>query len=754
MSRFIFSTLTAFVLTAVPVLVFAVAPPTPSVQTSGNRVSGESTPGSVVIVTTSGGSACTANVGDDRQYSCTLPDSAARPLQNGEKVFVRARNPETGELSAINEDATLSITAEQSRGFLRDGIFGCAAGTYGMPVGTLSAIGGVYVPVNDAAVTQNTGYLVYKECVLDGVVVRMREAASGAVVKNILTWANSGRGGNPVFVDNQAAYYQQKIDRVILENIKDYNLSGLCTQYRPAVKRAILENWVRITRQPQSSYSCPSGMTSEQVAECLSGRGGVEACGGWEGWMNLVSEPGSTPLGAYINAQARSDREVAAQLSILRDELLQGNGFAPTDTYTSNPTDTGEDRVERRIVTPGYLISQLVSQAAGSGFRQLENASEIDQIVNSLFSGITQQILTGSGGLKGLNQSVLGKPPYLDQLAAEASAGVRTAAGNAALTLLNSSIASERAFGESKRTSKDAVDQAEAQLRAAEDRCWSIMIPKVQAYAQTAECSTDSEGAETCNPPKTLNISTSTPVIKTGTLALQIPEGTTVTSGSSYTLTSTPTSLIQSSETRFTAATNQEFASTTQVGLLINSVLAPTKGSNATMSITAKTPFGSGTIKIQLAANQLLPQGEVRFPLIAVAPFTQAAVSLTVGIQQQFAETVIETRTNPLLTTINKDITDSDNALTRLLQLANSVNNTSSLTAQRLALEEVDRLVADRLLHDAYSVKDAQQQAEVIGNQMSTLVEDTINDWGSGGGWCNAENTEVVRMWYDRWKVN
>ncbi|MEK7155884.1 MAG: hypothetical protein AAB734_03320, partial [Patescibacteria group bacterium] len=55
----------------------------------------------------------------------------------------------------------------------RDGIFGCRAAQYAN-IGTLTAIGGVYVPVTDAAVTLNTGYLVYKECVLDGVVAMIK----------------------------------------------------------------------------------------------------------------------------------------------------------------------------------------------------------------------------------------------------------------------------------------------------------------------------------------------------------------------------------------------------------------------------------------------------------------------------------------------------------------------------------------------------------------------------------------------------
>ncbi|KKW07358.1 MAG: hypothetical protein UY39_C0015G0001, partial [Candidatus Kaiserbacteria bacterium GW2011_GWC2_49_12] len=46
-----------------------------------------------------------------------------------------------------------SPTSEQYQ-FQRSGIFGCnQTAAYRMSVGALSAVGGVYVPVNDAAVT-------------------------------------------------------------------------------------------------------------------------------------------------------------------------------------------------------------------------------------------------------------------------------------------------------------------------------------------------------------------------------------------------------------------------------------------------------------------------------------------------------------------------------------------------------------------------------------------------------------------------
>ena len=83
--------------------------------------------------------------------------------------------------------------------FKAQGIFGCnETGAYGMSVGSLSAVGGVYVPVNDAAVTLNTGYLVYKECVLRNVVDRIRESVTSAIANQTIETGLTGRdGGHP-----------------------------------------------------------------------------------------------------------------------------------------------------------------------------------------------------------------------------------------------------------------------------------------------------------------------------------------------------------------------------------------------------------------------------------------------------------------------------------------------------------------------------------------------------------------------------
>ncbi|MBP9668785.1 MAG: hypothetical protein KBE09_00660 [Candidatus Pacebacteria bacterium] len=637
-------------------------------------------------------------------------------------------------------------------GLLRDGVFGCAAGTYGMQVGTLTAIGGVYVPVNDAAVTQNTGYLVYKECVLDGVTKRMGEAASASIVSSVLRWQNTARGGNPQFVTNQDAERLQVADKARAEYLKKYNLQNLCTPFQATVRKNAAVAYMKTTRDPNSVYSCT--LSTADTGKIQNFLAGNFSAGGFAMFMETALNPQNQLYFAYEMYEETSRLAEQRALGNLTEELDWGRGNLSVKREVRTPTGTGEDRITQEIITPGYLIAELVTQAAGSGFRQLETANEIDQIVSALFSGITNQILTNAGGLQGISASQLGAAPYLDRLTAESNAGVRNAASGAGLAVLSSSLAVEEAFNKTKKDSKSLLETAASQLRRAEERCWDILIPKVREYAQTVACTTSGDPpVQSCSTPAQLRISTSTQMINRGTLAVSISSGSTVANGALYTLEAPPTAIVRSGSAQLRAAETQNFSSTTALGIPIESGPAPSPGGALSLVISSTSPFSGGALSLALQSAQVLPVGEVRFPLTPISPFNQAVVSLIVGVVQQFSEVIIEGKITPLLDGVLNDIETSNEALTQLATLAADLQNSTSVTAQRIALERLDALVAQRLLHTAYDVKDASAQKDALQGSMTLLVEDTVKEWSTGSGWCNAENPDVVRQWYERWRV-
>jgi hypothetical protein len=670
----------------------------------------------------------------------------------------------THEAGAEHEDGTPTSPSPDNRGFLREGIFGCQAGQYAMPVGTLQAIGGVYVPVNDAAVTLNTGYLVYKECVLDGVTVAMREAASGAIVRSVLDAANRGRGGSQEYTVRIPQEITERMDETLVEFFKEYDAESVCSPFKQQVKIAIAREYMKQTRDKNSTFRCSMDLSPDEFTAFL---GGDTTVGGAKGLWDLFSNTRNDPWGSYINTSLEAMRRMNVERSSLLTQLDYGNGFYPREDLFEIPLENGKTKLERRTLTPGRVVADIMGQTVTSGYRQLENADEIDQIINALFSGITNQIITDIRGFKGLSEAKLGRPPYLDQLSAEASSRLRESATNTGLTVLSSTIAVEQGYRSAKQGIKDALDKAAAQIRSAEEQCWIKVVSAVEARAAQGDCTTStsssgggifgipgtSQSTTTCTPIL-IEVSTSTQTITGGTVALRLGANSSVQSGTPFTLQAPQTSLIEAATLSVTANTSTSTsAAELDIGLPLNSQQVPISGGSVTLTTKVKPPFAVGTLFVDLNDGQKLSVGDVRFSLNASAPFVQAAVSILVSVVQQFADKVIADEITPVLSQATEDLARSDGGFALLTQLANDLQNTSSLTAQRIALERLDTMIAQRLVHSPYDLNTANRQLEDIEVSAQSLVEDTVREWAEDGGWCNVNNSNVVEDWLNRWRI-
>jgi len=146
-----------------------------------------------------------------------------------------------------------------SSSFKSDGILGCnRTGAYAMSVGSMSVIGGSYVPVSDAAVTLNTGFLVYKECVLRIVVDDMREAATAGLEKKVNQQLQTGgHNGGKLYVTNLTSDQQVAGDEEMKRIFTDGSLNSLTPQYRNAIARSVLRDYQTQTRNSHQVYTCP-----------------------------------------------------------------------------------------------------------------------------------------------------------------------------------------------------------------------------------------------------------------------------------------------------------------------------------------------------------------------------------------------------------------------------------------------------------------------------------------------------------------
>ena len=155
--------------------------------------------------------------------------------------------------TVANNPAASSSAAQ----FRSDGIFGCnQTGAAASSVGTISA-SGTYVPVADAAVILNTGYLVYLACSLRPLVSALSQNATAGLVKKIIVSFNSGNDGGPQFsqnIDNETTDVANKRFVKIIQG-------GVLNTINPAIKgvvqTAVVRAYSASVQQPNAVLRCP-----------------------------------------------------------------------------------------------------------------------------------------------------------------------------------------------------------------------------------------------------------------------------------------------------------------------------------------------------------------------------------------------------------------------------------------------------------------------------------------------------------------
>jgi len=374
--------------------------------------------------------------------------------------------------------ALLALTMPAlSRALAQDGILGCnQTGAYALGPASLNAVGGTFVPVSDKAVTLNTGYLVYKECVLRPALVKIREAASDAYINAELTRVTTGNNGNPYFVRNFLQENFQAGDKAFRSSFFTVT-NQLNTSFQNQVQTALARSYAQSTNAPQISLACPS--QTGIFAQLFS-----------------LTNPACDPVFAYYMAQNQLYANAAAAEDAWRTQAGWGQGFNPTLDANGN------------VLTPGILTETVAGQAITSGYRQLENANDIGQMVGPLLAGVANRILSAAtGGFASIGTSQGGQPSYLSQLVKEGSNNLTAAVTNVALTILSPALSVEQSYGAQQNAMASDLLKATTDLRGAEKTCWSLVASSTCASAITygasgATC-TDASGA-------TLHVATST----------------------------------------------------------------------------------------------------------------------------------------------------------------------------------------------------------------------------------------------------
>ncbi len=402
-----------------------------------------------------------------RQVNAQVTDNANTTAPNDPITTDANGNPLSPSAQQLVNSTNAQIAASST--LSNDGIFGCrGVGAQVANVGTQTAIGGIYVPVNDAAVTLNTGFLVYKECILDGVARKIAENVSAEYLNQSYRAFSRGRGGSPQYLVNFDDLRPRR-QALFLANLQGSRAAPVCEAFRNDVTRTIVRGYVNLDSKNSQPITCPLRNPQQQAA-FQNNQGFTYAQ-----WFDTF-RPSGNEFGATAQVEARAIVDVIYDDANTRQMLDWNRGVFST-------TDNAEDPLAERVITPGFLIADSIAQLSGSGFRQLENANEIDQVVGNLFGGLTTQLISDTRGLEGLSRSVNGQPSYLDRMTAQTSSNVRQQATNAALSIIGAARQIEVSYRTAKEAIATALSNSIEQLRSAERQCWALIIPAVQTYA-------------------------------------------------------------------------------------------------------------------------------------------------------------------------------------------------------------------------------------------------------------------------------
>ncbi len=355
---------------------------------------------------------------------------------------------------------------------------------------------GVFVPVSENAVAHNTNVLVYKECVLDVIAVKMRNEMVASMTKSTLNWVNSTQDGEAAFVTNY-----ERLRKDTNRRTTDQFTSGARTEvifepFRDDVRETLARGSAVFTNAPENIYkSTIPDNKKDDVVNFLAGRGEFS----WDTFL-LTIQPQNNPVGVLALSLRQLLEDKENDLTDVHREVDQGDGFKPRKHCEWVPAGNGLYEEICNIVTPGSSIRDIVNYTLMTGQRQTENADEMGELVGSLMSNIHNRIITSSGGLRGISNSDHG-PSYLDLMVEDSSSESILAHINVGLNFLARSVGTERDLRSIRLSTIDALYALVEQLHRKEDACWVDIVTRAEIDIMAEAGASYSSITENIPPP-------------------------------------------------------------------------------------------------------------------------------------------------------------------------------------------------------------------------------------------------------------
>ncbi|MEX0652170.1 MAG: hypothetical protein WD509_01290 [Candidatus Paceibacterota bacterium] len=367
-----------------------------------------------------------------------------------------------------NPDLGGDDTADDAAISSAGGILSCLAGGYidGFLGAGASAIG-LVVPVNDSLVTSNTGTIKNKDCVLDGLTTVVRDVLISSMTRSIVNWINGGFDGNPAFITDLEGFLLDVGDQVVGTYIEGSELAFLCSPFQLDVRISLALDYYTNARD---RVSCTLTGVIENLNDSFDD---LSSKNSWDSWLELSVNPHNNPYGSFLASRQAMRQSIASAQNNQQSILNWGSGFRSYEVCDTagvqDPNDSANISVGNfncRIATPGVVINEQLSQTLGSGFRQLELADEINEIIGALLGQLSKQVLGGSrSGLSGLSSSRYGRPSYVNQLVSASNEKSESEFRSYGTSVVDGSINTESQLITSKKVSLARLNASETLLK-------------------------------------------------------------------------------------------------------------------------------------------------------------------------------------------------------------------------------------------------------------------------------------------------
>ncbi len=637
------------------------------------------------------------------------------------------------------------------------GLYNCEGAQYarvGLPGPT-----GPFVPVFAQATHSQTQLLTYKECVLDKIASHQARAVQAGLVQTYIKFVNDQDliiKDYPEYLKKEGSYKAIKeFMKICPELNKDY----------PEICAQTAENMLKSINEPYDGLKCD--VPKEKLEAFQNYTADPDTI------YEIMFQPGCTPYGTYAESNwvlSKINNE-----KLMKAAYEAKDGFKPVkskqkvkvlDLDKSRPGALVFKEEEKEIVvTPGSVVASQLNNTLSSGLRTVENADEIDEMVQTLLANLANRALDAQNyGVYGMSQNINSSPSYVARLAEQernVAAQFRAYAGGSSLANM---INNEKLFLEAKQSMVEHIINAIHNFRNYENACFEQKIvagakAAAEEAARNLACENYMPGSHSSNENSDGNLTNQNP--------FECP----------YTASSSVEKLAN-----FLDITEKQEASSIEHGSLIFSGKAES-GGNATLSIINQESLATST-SVTLSENWSvnldsteIPDGElearITYPngeeyknsfykkiianiAVLTLPIDRYKLKITAQSQDKTYElSLLKTRkysdlytgkdgalTNLLIDTL-QDVAETTKTLELLYKIAAEAQDNPEL-----ANWKVDQLIAQELIHTAEAVRQAQNEAANTQGRLEALVQDTVQDeWENNGqGWCNEDKWEEFKI--------